>query len=80
MSRPAEAAVTLTPTATAWLQPLSITRDEAHIYHLADGHVFPISTTGLISAVTKTSTQMEAIMASKHIWQPRGDLVHLALE
>lgn len=80
MSRTAEAAVTLTPTAATWLQPLGITRDEAHVYHLPDGHAFPISVTGLISAVTKTPTQMEAIMASKHIWQPRGDLVHLALE
>lgn len=63
-----------------WLTPLPITRDDSHVYRLADGHAFPISVTGLIGAVTKTPAQMEQIMASRHIWEPRGNTVHQALE
>ena len=63
-----------------WLEPLAISRNEAHVYTLDTGHVFPISVTGLISAVTKTPEQIEAIMASRHIWEPRGNTVHQALE
>lgn len=36
--------------------------------------------TGVISAVTKTPQQIEQIMASRHIWEPRGNTVHQALE
>jgi hypothetical protein len=39
-----------------------------------------VSVTGLISSVTKSSKQIEAIMASKHIWEPRGNLIHQTLE
>ena len=63
-----------------WLEPLAISRNEAHVYTLNTGHVFPISVTGLISAVTKTPEQIEAIMASRHIWEPRGNLIHHTLE
>ena len=75
-----EPAVTLAQTAVAWLPSLDITRDEAHVYRLTDGHVFPTSVTSLISAVTKTPSQMEAIMASRHIWEPRGNTIHQMLE
>lgn len=64
----------------SWLSPLPITRDEEHVYQLNTGHVFPVSVTSLISAVTKTPQQIEAIMASRHIWEPRGNLVHKTLE
>lgn len=63
-----------------WLTPLPITRDDTHVYTLNTGHVFPISVTALISAVTKTPDQIEAIMATRHIWEPRGNTVHAALE
>lgn len=64
-----------------WLQPLGLTRDSATwTYSLTNGHQFPVSVTSLISAVTKTPQQMETIMASRHIWEPRGNTIHQALE
>ena len=64
-----------------WLQPLGLTRDSTTwTYSLSNGHQFPISVTTLISAVTKTPQQIEAIMATKHVWEPRGNLLHQTLE
>lgn len=74
------------PSTTTWLQPLALTRDSATwTYCLLNPqqqviHQFPVSVTSLISAVTKTPQQMEAIMASRHIWEPRGNTIHQALE
>lgn len=74
------------PSKTTWLQPLALTRDSSTwTYCLLDQqqrvtHQFPVSVTSLISAVTKTPQQMEAIMASRHIWEPRGNTIHQALE
>jgi hypothetical protein len=39
-----------------------------------------VSVTSLISAVTKTPQQLEAIMATKATWEPRGNTIHRALE
>ena len=67
-----------------WLQPLGLTRDsETWTYSLNDGqisHTFPISVTGVISAVTKTPHQIEQIMAKRHLWEDRGNTTHQALE
>lgn len=64
-----------------WLQPLDLTRDpKTWTYRLSNGHQFPVSVTTLISAVTKTPQQIEAIMATKDIWSPRGNTIHSALE
>lgn len=63
-----------------WLTPLPITRDDSHVYRLNNDHIFPVSVTQLISAITKTPDQIEAIMASRHVWEPRGNTVHAALE
>ena len=69
------------PAILTWLQPLGLTRDPATwTYRLSNGHQFPVSVTSLISAVTKTPEQMEAIMTSRHIWEPRGNTIHKALE
>lgn len=71
----------LTPETLTWLPSLGLTRDnQTWIYSLPNGHQFPISTTGLISAVTKTPQQIDQIMATKDIWKPRGELLHLILE
>ena len=68
----------------SWLQPLALTRDpETWTYCLNDGqtsHRFPISVTGVISAVTKTPAQLSQIMAKRHIWEARGNTTHQALE
>lgn len=66
---------------TTWLQPLGLTRDPATwTYSLSTGHQFPVSVTTLISAVNKTSKQMEAIMATKATWEPRGNTIHQTME
>jgi hypothetical protein len=73
-----------TSESTFWLKSLGLTRDnQTWTYSLNDGqisHQFPVSVTGVISAVTKTPEQIEQIMATKHIWEPRGNTVHLALQ
>ena len=73
-----------TPETLTWLQPLGLTRDsQTWTYSLTDGqtsHTFPISVTGVISAVTKTPQQIEQIMAKRHLWEARGNTTHLALE
>lgn len=42
-------------------------------------HTFPISITGVLSA-SKSAFAMERIQATQHVWAPRGNTVHLALE
>lgn len=73
-----------TPKTLKWLQPLGLTRDnQTWTYSLNDGqtsHTFPISVTGVISAVTKTPQQLEQIMAKRHIWEERGKDTHQALQ
>ena len=72
------------PETSTWLQPLPLTRDsETWTYSLNDGpqiHKFPISVTGVISAVTKTPAQMAQIMAKRQSWEARGNTTHLALQ
>ena len=64
-----------------WLQPLPLQHDPlSWTYSLPNGHRFPVSATGVISVMTKSATDLERIMALKHIWEPRGNSVHLALE
>ena len=64
-----------------WLQPLPLLHDPlSWTYSLTNGHQFPVSVTGVISAMTKSRTDLERIMALKHIWEPRGKEVHSALE
>lgn len=73
-----------TPVTSTWLQPLGLTRDsQTWTYSLNDGqtnHTFPISVTGVISAITKTPQQLEQIMAKRHLWEARGNTTHQALE
>ena len=64
-----------------WLQPLPLQHDPlSWTYSLPNGHQFPVSATGVISVMTKSATDLERIMALKHIWEPRGKEVHSALE
>ena len=78
---PAKSSSPSTPATLTWLQPLGLTRDSTTwTYCLTNGHRFPVSVTGLISAVTKTSSQVGAIMSTRHIWEPRGNLLHQTLE
>lgn len=42
-------------------------------------HVFPISVTGVL-AQGKSAFAMERIEATRSVWEPRGNTVHLALE
>lgn len=73
-----------TPETSTWLPPLPISLDRSTwTYTLTDGpkvHRFPISVTGVISAVTKTPEQKAQIMSTQHIWGPRGNTTHKALE
>ncbi len=72
------------PETSTWLPSLGLTRDqETWTYSLNDGqisHKFPISVTGVISAVTKTPEQLAQIMAKRHLWEARGNTTHQALE
>jgi hypothetical protein len=64
-----------------WLQPLGLTRDsQTWTYLSPSGQPFPVSVTQLIGAVNKTEKQIEAIMASKATWEPRGNTLHQTLE
>lgn len=65
---------------STWLQPLGLTRCPETWTYRINGRLFPVSVTQLISAVTKTPQQMEAIMSSRHIWEPRGNTLHQTLE
>lgn len=67
---------------TSWLDPLPIDHDPSSwSYSRSDtGHVFPISITGIIGAVTLTDADRDNIEAYRHIWEPRGNTVHSCLE
>lgn len=78
---PAKPSSPSAPATLTWLPPLGLSRDpQTWTYSLTNGHQFPVSVTQLISAVTKTPQQLESIMASRHIWEPRGNTIHQALE
>ena len=63
-----------------WLNPiLGLKRDDpSHVYQL-DGTPFPVSVTGVLR-VEKSDYAMERIQATTHIWAPRGNSTHRALE
>jgi len=65
-----------------WLNPLPIAHDpKTWTYSRTDtGHVFPISITGIIGAVTLTQADRDNIAAYRHIWEPRGNTTHSCLE
>lgn len=66
---------------STWLQPLGLARNqESWTYCLTNGHQFPVSVTQLIGSITKTDKQIEAIMATRNTWEPRGNTTHRALE
>lgn len=68
-----------------WLRPIPGLRrqDPEHRYVLDRPyqplHTFPISITGVL-AQGKSAFAMERIKATEHVWAPRGNTVHLALE
>jgi hypothetical protein len=70
---------------TPWLRPIPGLRrqDPEHRYVLDRPgqplHWFPISITGVL-ALGKSDFAMERIKATQHVWAPRGNTVHLALE
>lgn len=70
---------------TPWLRPISGLRrqDPEHRYVLDRPgqplHWFPISITGVL-ALGKSAFAMERIEATRAVWEPRGNTVHLALE
>lgn len=69
------------PETSTWLQPLALTHNPATwTYSLPTGHQFPVSVTGVISAMTKTPTDLERINQYRHDWEPRGLACHSALE
>lgn len=63
------------------LPPMPVERDdETWTYRRTDtDHQFAISCTQLLGR-SKTPAAMAAIEASRHIWEPRGNTVHAALE
>lgn len=62
-----------------WLQPpQGIERDDEHRYWLGD-FAFPISVTGILASA-KTPIALDRIEATRCQWEPRGTIVHLALE
>lgn len=69
------------PATLTWLQPLALVHNpQTWTYFLPTGHQFPVSVTGVISAVTKTPTDLERINQYRHDWEPRGLACHSALE
>lgn len=70
---------------TPWLRPIPGLRrqDPEHRYVLDRPdqplHVFPISITRVL-AQGKSAFAMERIEATRSVWEPRGNTVHLALE
>lgn len=64
------------------LPPLPVTRDDAsHVYRRTDiHHVFPVSITQVIGAVTLTPADRENIERHRDSWEPRGNTVHACLE
>jgi hypothetical protein len=63
-----------------WLRPIPGLRrtDPEHRYWLGE-HLFAVSVTGVIGS-TKSDWAMARIEATRHVWEPRGHTVHLALE
>ena len=63
-----------------WLRPIPGLRrtDPEHRYWLGE-HLFAVSVTGVIGS-TKSEWAMARIEATRHVWEPRGHTVHLALE
>lgn len=67
---------------TTWLTPQPITRDDTTwSYRRTDtDHLFPVSITQVIGAVTLTASDRANIEAYRHSWEPRGNTVHACLE
>lgn len=67
---------------TSWLDPLPLEHDpDTWTYRRSDtGHVFPVSITGIIGAVTLTDADRANIEAYRSNWEPRGNTVHQCLE
>ena len=63
------------------LPPMPVERDdESWSYRRTDsGHRFAVSCTQLLGS-SKSPAAMAAIEASRHIWEPRGNAAHAALE
>ena len=63
-----------------WLEPIpGLWREEpAHRYWLGE-HLFPVSITGVLAHGMSASAK-RAIAAKRAIWEPRGVIVHAALE
>ena len=68
--------------ASSWLEPLPIARDDASwtYWHTQTGHRFPVSITGVISRVHKSSIALARIEACREVWEPRGNTCHAALQ
>jgi len=64
----------------SWLAPIPGLRrtDPEHRYWLGE-HLFAVSITGVVSS-SKSDWAMARIEATRHVWEPRGHTVHLALE
>jgi hypothetical protein len=63
-----------------WLTPIPGLRrtDPEHRYWLGE-HLFAVSITGVVGS-SKSDWAMARIEATRHLWEPRGHTVHLALE
>ena len=70
----------LTISASPWLRSIPGLRrtDPEHRYWLGD-HLFAVSVTGVVGSA-KSDWAMARIEATRHLWEPRGHTVHLALE
>ena len=70
----------LTIAAGPWLRPIPGLRrtDPEHRYWLGE-HLFAVSVTGVVGSA-KSDWAMARIEATRHLWEPRGHTVHLALE
>jgi hypothetical protein len=71
---------TTAPESTGWLAPIPglYRRDPEHRYALGD-ITFPVSITGVL-AIQKSDFAMQRIRATEHIWAPRGNTTHRAME
>lgn len=67
---------------TDWLKPNPVDHDpETWTYRRTDtGHLFPVSITGIIGAVTLTDADRANIERHRSTWEPRGNTVHSCLE
>ena len=70
----------LTISAGSWLRPIPGLRrtDPEHRYWLGK-HLFAVSVTGVVGSA-KSDWAMARIEATRHLWEPRGHTVHLALD